>query len=388
MSSDKDELVQCNAADFFFDTGRFTREELAPVEVKNNKVVPAPARAETRHTPREQFIRAVQEYLALLQNEQPVPSAGQLIKTLSLMQTKIKFLGMDATGQRKIHFSVAIIDDFTAILRAACGGTVEKSYLETIKEVRDRFHEQFKKNLPQEIKMLLAELQVPFLKIAFIDRNLLHKGVFPGNNLFNALVYLGENIAADRIIEHPAFKECAQALQYILDNFDSDITVFTEMMKAAPTLHRHLEEGRSGSGKQGSVARQEPAPAAKPADARGKSGAADKINYLLEKNIKGKKLPTKVVHFLYDTWQEVLLAIEKRQGEASPEFRQAVELLEGLTWISDMQLALKDGKAIKEMFAEIWVKLDDGLREIGMRGKNKEQICKMMLDLFVDKMVS
>ncbi len=411
MSDGDDDLLQCNAADFFFGIAK-PEQALAPVQVKDSTVVPAQRKNEAQLSPRDQFIHAVQEYLALLQNEQKLPSADHLVNTLTLMQTKIKFLGMDKNALRKLHYSTAVIDDFTGILRAACSGNIDRSYLEPIKQVRDKFGEQFRKNLGQEINMLLAELQIPFLKIAFIDSKLLDNDAFPGNSLFTAIVRLGETVPADKILEDPVYRECRGALRHILKDFESDVSLFTSLLQSSPLLNKQMAPGAEhiSPPKKSNVVKafradvpvttvisgtptsadlvETPASRVIAEISTAPTTDPDTITYILEKNQKGKKLPPKVVNFTSSTWKDVLVQTLEMHGENSQAFRRAVELVEGLTWITDMQLNLQDSMAIKQMYAEIWLRLDDGLREIKAAEAQKEEICKMMLDLFLDRMVS
>ncbi|MDH5650029.1 MAG: DUF1631 domain-containing protein [Gammaproteobacteria bacterium] len=412
MSKDDDDLVQCNAADFFFDG----------LQPKTNTNASGASKTYTKATPpRELFIRALQEYLALLQNDQEKPSPDHLVNTLNLMQTKIRFLGMDDKVQRNIHGSTAVIDDFTAILHAACRGAIDPGYLEAIKIVRDKFNEQFRKNLPQQANMLLAELQVPFLKLAFIDKSLLLKATFAGNTLVTVIAHTATAIAAEKLRHDSVYQECYSVVQHILANFENDTTLFTRLMKTSEILQKQMAPGAESIDPPAKSNVIKVFPPLKPKadisvrqDNREIQAAKDKldgpdksvqapvpvpalpvlskseelINYVLDKNQKGKKLPAEVARFFNDTWKQVLHTSLEKYGESSTAYRRTVELVENLAWITDLQLNMQDAKTIKQIYAEIWVRLDEGLREIDIDQSRKEDICKVVLDLFHEKIVS
>lgn len=377
-----DDIQQVGAADYYFGSGD------SDDKAKTGKpAAPAPAAAAApaaAPSPREKLMAAVQSRLKKNLGRSPYPMVSDIINALTQFQNNIDLLAQDDKIGQNINFSTLVIDDFATVLAAVSGNALQNQHRQLISRVKTLFQEQFaKRELPPEIKMLLAQLQIPFLKISFIESDLLNQSDFSGRILFNQVVELGRTVDRQLLKHNPLYAEYFRIIKSVSRKFDRDITIFNDIIMSSNLLRQKMRGEDVAPAKAPAPApipAPPPPPQKTPDQIRG-----DKINSLLEKAQRGKKLPTRIVQFLTTTWKGVLDTTLGKYGENHAQFENACEFLERLAWISDMQLNLSDDNVIKDTFAELVIRLNRGIEAVGDNSKLQEQCNRLLLDLFYDK---
>lgn len=400
MSGEEDsDIMQCSAADFFFDAPAPEPPPPPPPPPRKPVAKPKPGvkaaakpasaappvRAKPAPPPavkkpvnqRKQFIDSIENLLRKLKGNSKAPTSQALVSALSIMQDKLQFLSLEHSRSfSMLNFNTVIIDDFVEILVNTCDGSLNKEQSEITDQVRNLFEKQLEdKKLAPQAKLLLVQLQLPFLKIGFLNRKLLANKAFPGNRLFEQIVFVGKNATPDAVSKNPVYKECGRLVKTVVENFRSDIKVFTELEKSSAVLKNKTPTAKSNQPKQKVVN-----------DMVAKGMA--KAEKVVKKYVRQGRMPTRIHKFLITLWVTVLATAITRHGENSVQYQDGLQFLQELIWLSELVPTAADQRAMKETFIEIWIDLDEGLGLIECSREQKEEVCSMLLDLYVSKMNS
>src|SRR5690606_34069263 len=177
------------------------------------------------------------------------------------------------------------------------------------------------------MKALIGRLQIPVLKVALSDRNFVNRGGHPARKLLNelALAAIGWNEKRPGMrdpLREKIEEEVGRVLAEITDRVDlfqvllKDFGHFIDLNRRRPELVeqglRDAEEGR---------ARQE----------RASQAAKD----VMLEQAEGRDIPEAIRALLDGPCTRYLQWIMLRQGEESPQWQDACELVTRLIWTVD-----------------------------------------------------
>lgn len=181
---------------------------------------------------------------------------------------------------------------------------------------------QADQNLHPRMRVLLARLHIPLLKVALLDKSVLVRVSHPARRVFN-------EIAAAAIGWQPEHRTSADTLylrlegvvQRLLDDFAEDCSVFDTHLQAFMAVsleerRRHdLLEQRARDAEEGRVRMQQ---------------ARDQVEAALNARLLGRALPVVVVDMLIGAWSQVLLTAWLKQGETSQAWSSALQTMDEL----------------------------------------------------------
>lgn len=178
--------------------------------------------------------------------------------------------------------------------------------------------------LAPPLKALIARLQIPFIKLAMMDKQFFSKGNHPARQLLNTLAKacLGweqvENVENDRL-----YKKIDELVTTVIEQFDSDTAIFQQLLDEFRTFI-DAEERRAKLVQQRTLGAEE-----------GKAKtelAREQVKNLLDSKLDGLDLPEPVTQLSVEGWNQVLLHIFLKDGSESTEWQEAVAVLDELTW--------------------------------------------------------
>ena len=88
------------------------------------------------------------------------------------------------------------------------------------------------RNLPAQIQALLGRLQIPYLKVAILDKHLFAQKTHPARRLLDALADAGKSWSEESDKDHRLYDRVRQVVESILADFDDDVTVFERELAA------------------------------------------------------------------------------------------------------------------------------------------------------------
>lgn len=181
------------------------------------------------------------------------------------------------------------------------------------------------RNLADAMKALLAQLQIPMLKVAIMDKSFFSKKTHPArrllNNLAQAAIGWTETHGRD---DGGLYAQIESIVERIRTRFEKDIELFVGLNNEF-TAFLEQEEQRSTALEQRAAQVTE----GKEQLQNARHRVFEEINNRL---FSRSSVPEVVVTLLKDGWKDVLLLICLRQGFDSPEWQEALDLMDQLLW--------------------------------------------------------
>lgn len=199
------------------------------------------------------------------------------------------------------------------------------------------------RHLPDVVRAMIAQLQIPILKVAMIDKEFFAKKSHPARRFLNGLSQAGLGVSEkNQQIRSAVFEKMEELVARVLMDFDSDVDVFAELVEEFDVFmeqqQRQMDviEERSRKVTKGSEQLE-----------LTKRQAAYEISLCL----KGKSIPEFVKLFLDDAWHDVLVLALLRHEKEPAETKQCIDVMERLvnsvsTTVDDnAKAAIVDGLA-------------------------------------------
>ncbi|QIK38850.1 DUF1631 domain-containing protein [Caldichromatium japonicum] len=212
--------------------------------------------------------------------------------------------------------------------------------------------------LPDAVRAEIAKLQIPILKVALLDKTFFSDRKHPARRLLDVLAesYLGRGEQEMQSL----LAKIRAVVKAVLDDFESDIGVFSAQVEQ---FEGFLAEEES---------KTKAASAALLADLarRERQGLAEqRVSSEIQRRIQRPGIPDLISDFLQRGWSWVLSDTFINQSDDSPEWRQALQLMDDLIW----SITPKTNTAERERLIVMLPNLIQGLRSALARlGLEKE----------------
>jgi hypothetical protein len=180
-----------------------------------------------------------------------------------------------------------------------------------------------RRELRDEIKVLLGRLQIPMLKGAMVDRGFFSRKNHPARQLLNRLADLGIGWSPEDGSEDAVYKKIAHVVDVINRDFTDDLGVFTAGLVEVEQFISEVEQDAQPAIE---------AETAEAADADRHLVAMQTARQAVDKRVGQHALPEQVREFIEVAWQPHLQDALLEKGQDSPEYEQAVEALDELIW--------------------------------------------------------
>jgi hypothetical protein len=177
------------------------------------------------------------------------------------------------------------------------------------------------RNLPSEMQALLSRLQIPYLKVALLDRHLFAQKTHPARRLLDAMAEASVGWSPDSDTDQRLFEQVKHTVNELLQNFDDDVGIFER-------LHRDFVGFTNSQKRRIDLTEQRVTEAARGREklSLARISAAREIRLRLE----DPALPDLVRHVLARPWGNFLTLIFVRHGEVSTEWQSALRFMDDL----------------------------------------------------------
>lgn len=175
------------------------------------------------------------------------------------------------------------------------------------------------RTIPAPMQVLLSRLQIPYLKVAILDRRMFAHASHPARRLLDLLADTAKGWSEESDRDHRLYDKTKQVVEALLADFDDDVGVFERQLDdfgAFVETHRKradLAEQRAAEAARGRERLQE-----------ARRRAAREI----VTRIEGRPLPALLQGVLTRPWANYLVLVLLRQGELSQEFNAALRFID------------------------------------------------------------
>jgi len=241
---------------------------------------------------------------------------GELISTLTTIQKKSSLAGVDVkeSVRSQIGESLQVEGNRPPYVEQ------DEILIDVIAMFFDLILQD--KHLPDAVRSIIAQLQIPILKVVMIDKKFFAKKGHPARHFLNSLSRAGLGVSEKSLqIRNAVFEKMEELVNRVLMEFDDDIEIFVELVEEFDIFMEqqqrqiNLLEDRS----------------------RKESKSAEQLEltkrqaaYEIALRLQGKSIPEFVRLFLDDAWKDVLVLALLRRDREPNETHQCLSVLERL----------------------------------------------------------
>lgn len=224
-------------------------------------------------------------------------------------------------------------------------------------------------NLPAQMQALLGRLQIPYLKVAIIDKHLFAKHSHPARRLLDRLADAAKGWSKESDRDLRLFNEIKSIVASLLHNFDDDTEIFNAQLDRINTFI-------STNDMRAERAEKRVADAAKGKE-KLQNARRTAAREILSRS-QNAQVPDLIRNILTRPWANYLVLTLLRQGEASAEWRSARCFIDD--FISSAQPPRNDAERskIREMLPGIEKSLRQGLSIVAFSDSDVRRLMRAL----------
>ncbi|WP_285404549.1 DUF1631 domain-containing protein [Luteibacter sp. ME-Dv--P-043b] len=303
----------------------------------------------------------------------PLPSAAEMLGALTLLQSQIASLPSQAAPlatQADVTRDVAQLKEQLLVqigqLRGQQTAHVSGVDEDTIDLVGMLFEFILEdRNLPAEMQVMLARLQIPYLKVALLDRRLFAHKSHPARQLLDAMADAAKGWSAESDRDGRLFDKTRTIVERLLRDFDDDVDLFNRL---ATELQDFLDISR----KRAELAEQRVAESTRGREKleHARRRAAQEI----VGRVGGAALPPLIHGVLTRAWANYIVLTLLRQGEESPEFRESLRFVDDFIASARPVYDLNGRRDLRALLPSVEQTLRRGLAAVAFQDADTEQL--------------
>jgi hypothetical protein len=261
----------------------------------------------------------------------PLPTANELIGALSVLQSQAAMLPMPPPAATAAAMDTANIAEQVLQLkeqlmsqlgslrgqRPGQIATIDEDTIDLVGMLFEFILED--RNLPAQMQVLLARLQIPYLKAAILDRKLFAHRQHPARRLLDGLAEAAKSWSEESDRDGRLHDTVKAIVERLLQEFDDDMTIFDR-------LSAELQQFQESNRRRAELAEQRVAESTRGREKleQARRRAAREILNRIGDNA----LPPLIHGVLSRAWANYLVLTILRKGEESNEFREALRFVD------------------------------------------------------------
>lgn len=303
----------------------------------------------------------------------PLPSAAELLGALTLLQSQIAGLPSNAAPlatQADVTRDVAQLKEQLLAQIGQLRGQqtahvsgVDEDTIDLVGMLFEFILEDH--NLPAEMQVMLARLQIPYLKVALLDRRMFAHKSHPARQLLDALADAAKGWSAEADRDGRLFDKIKSIVERLLHDFDDDVAVFNRL---AAELQDFLDISR----KRAELAEQRVAESTRGREKleQARRRAAQEI----VGRVDGAALPPLIYGVLTRAWANYIVLTLLRQGEDSQEFRDSLRFIDDFIASARPVYDLNGRRDLRAILPSVERSLRRGLAAVAFQDADTEQL--------------
>lgn len=322
--------------------------------------------------------------------DDPAPSAAvsnhQLLNILSNIQHQH---GESGGGSTAASVTAVKLDIATLLMQALQAKDKQQQIANNDRDVINLVKMLFEfilddRNLAGPMKALIGRLQIPVLKVAMIDPTFFSKGGHPARRLLNemataALGWQEETSDSEALSKDPLYKKIAEVVQRILNDFESDVAIFTDVLadfmsfvdkerKRAKILEQRTIDAESGKAKAEAARLQ----------------VAQSLDVLAQ----DATLPEAVQKILDVAWSNVLFLLCINEGTESDRWRASLQTAKDLIWSVTAPVNAENRQQLLELLPRLLKQLRSGLESVAYNPFEMTQLLSQLEKIHLERLKS
>lgn len=259
----------------------------------------------------------------------PLPTANELIGALSVLQSQAAMVPMQSSvvtgastmdiAEQVLHLKEQLMLQLGSLRGQRPGqiATIDEDTIDLVGMLFEFILED--RNLPPQMQVLLARLQIPYLKAAILDRKLFAHRQHPARRLLDGLADAAKSWSEESDRDSRLHDTVKAIVDRLLQEFDDDMTIFDR-------LSAELQQFQESNRRRAELAEQRVAESTRGREKleQARRRAAREILT----RIGDHTLPPLIHGVLSRAWANYLVLTILRKGEESTEFREALRFVD------------------------------------------------------------
>jgi hypothetical protein len=304
----------------------------------------------------------------------PLPTANELLGALSVLQSQAATVPvtplpvgastLDIT-QQVLQLKEQLLSQLGS-LRGQKPGQIATMDEDTIDLVGMLFEFILEdRNLPPQMQVMLARLQIPYLKAAIIDRKLFAHRQHPARRLLDGLADAAKSWSEESDRDGRLHETVKGIVERLLQEFDDDMTIFDR-------LYAELQQFQEANRRRAELAEQRVAESTRGREKleQARRRAAREILNRIGDNV----LPPLVHGVLSRAWANYLVLTILRKGEESPEFREALRFVDAFIASTKPVRTPEAKRDLRQLLPGIERALRKGLANVAFQDADIERL--------------
>ncbi|RAN80934.1 hypothetical protein B5P43_03715 [Bacillus sp. SRB_336] len=304
----------------------------------------------------------------------PLPSANELLGALSVLQSQIASAGPLPYAQpddsaelsrEVLQLKGQLLTQIGALRgeRPSHVSTIDEDTIDLVGMLFEFILED--RNLPTAMQVMLARLQIPYLKAAILDRKLFAHRQHPARRLLDCLAEQAKGWSEESDRDHRLHEKVKSIVDQLLHDFDDDMGIFERLLV-------DLQQFQEINKRRSELAEQRVAESTRGREKleQARRRAAREI---LDR-IGEQKLPPLVHGILARAWANHLVLTLLRQGEASAEFKSALRFVDDFIASTRPATQPESRQALRQMLPGIERALRQGLANVAFQEQDVERL--------------
>lgn len=229
------------------------------------------------------------------------------------------------------------------------------------------------RNLPEPIQALIGRLQIPYLKIAILDKHLFAQKAHPARRLLDAMAEAGKSWSAESDVDNKLRDKIKQVVETILNDFDDDLAVVEhELAGFEQFVHQNKRRAELAEQRAAEVTRgREKLHTARRNAAREILG-----------RIGDRQLPPVIHNVLSRPWANYLVLTDLRHGNESAEWKGALQFADEFIWSSLPKQTDTDKARLRALLPKLEKSLKHGLSTVAFHEGDVRALMQELTDFY------
>ncbi|MGC1549705.1 MAG: DUF1631 domain-containing protein [Rhodanobacter sp.] len=304
----------------------------------------------------------------------PLPSVNELIGALSVLQNQaavqpavpqhVTGVSADLTNE-VLQLKEQLLAQIGALRGERPGqvATIDEDTIDLVGMLFEFILED--NNLPTQMQVMLARLQIPYLKAAILDRKLFAHRQHPARRLLDNLAEAAKGWSEEADRDGRLHDMVKSIVDSLLQEFDDDLGIFER-------LCLKLQNFQETTSRRAELAEQRVAESTRGREkleqAR-RRAAREILN-----RIGDHTLPPLVHGILSRAWANYMVLTLLRQGEASPEFRESLRFVDEFIISTKPVRDVEAKRLLRQILPGIERSLRRGLANVAFQDNDIERL--------------
>jgi hypothetical protein len=311
-----------------------------------------------------------------------LPTANELIGALSVLQSQAATLPVApvATGASTLDITQQVLQlkeqllSQLGSLRGQRPGQIATMDEDTIDLVGMLFEFILEdRNLPPQMQVMLARLQIPYLKAAILDRKLFAHRQHPARRLLDGLADAAKSWSEESDRDGRLHDTIKAIVERLLQEFDDDMTIFDR-------LNAELQQFQENNRRRAELAEQRVAESTRGREKleQARRRAAREILNRIGDHV----LPPLIHGVLSRAWANYMVLTILRKGEESTEFREALRFVDAFIASTKPVRTPEAKRDLRQLLPGIERALRKGLTNVAFQEADIERLLSQLLTYY------